>query len=591
MGTTPPAGGRNLLGDDVLIRFARGDHGQDVLGVGCHDVENVDTFGIEQPLECGQEVFLVDDAFAGNAETFAEFHVVRINARGILRIAEEGVSAVAVVKTVLPLHHHAEVLVVEDDGLGRDFFDVGAGQFLHVHEERTVAVDVDDFDVGAGDFGAHGGGITEAHGAEPGGRDESARFLEIVKLPGPHLVLSDTGGEDGFAFGQFVELLDDVLRLDGVVGVFVAERLLFFPRRDFVIPGLEPREFGAGDAFEAFLGQEFVGALERVFHVAEDGQRDDFVFVQLGIVDVDVDDGPVLGEFFHLAGHAVVETHADGEKQVGFVHRIVGIDAAVHAEPFERKRMRLGEAADAHERGGHGDLGALDKFEQLGCGVGRDDAAAAINHRIARLLDQADHFEQLLVGRALVRIVTPERDGLGEDRLDFLVLDVFRKVDDHRARAAGGGDVESFFDDARDLVDVPDEVAVFDDRQGHAEEIGFLERAASDHVLRHLTGDGDDRHGIHERVGQAGDQVGRAGSGSGHTEADFAGGTGVALGGKHPALLMARKDGADLFRTRKGLVDGHARPAGIGENGVGPLEFEAADKDLRAVHQLGVLLC
>ena len=48
---------------------------------------------------------------------------------------------------------------------------------------------------------------------------------------------------------------------------------------------------------------------------------------------------PCLAELLHLAGHAVVEPHAQGEQQVGFVDGVVGIDAAVHAEHVERQRM------------------------------------------------------------------------------------------------------------------------------------------------------------------------------------------------------------------------------------------------------------
>ena len=74
-----------------------------------------------------------------------------------------------------------------------------------------------------------------------------------------------------------------------------------------------------------------------------------------------------------------------------------------------------------------------------------------------------------------------------------------------------------------------------------------MESASSDHVLRNLTGDRDDRHGIHEGIRQAGHEVGRTGSGSGHAEANFTRGAGITFGGKDPTLLVAREDRADLF--------------------------------------------
>ena len=53
----------------------------------------------------------------------------------------------------------------------------------------------------------------------------------------------------------------------------------------------------------------------------------------------------MLGELADLARHAVVEAHADGEQQVGLVDRVVGVNGAVHAEPFQRKLVRLRESS------------------------------------------------------------------------------------------------------------------------------------------------------------------------------------------------------------------------------------------------------
>jgi hypothetical protein len=45
------------------------------------------------------------------------------------------VTAIALVKLILPLDHHAEMLVVEDKSLGSNLFNVRRCQFLHVHEK------------------------------------------------------------------------------------------------------------------------------------------------------------------------------------------------------------------------------------------------------------------------------------------------------------------------------------------------------------------------------------------------------------------------------------------------------------------------
>ena len=50
---------------------------------------------------------------------------------------------------------------------------------------------------------------------------------------------------------------------------------------------------------------------------------------------------------------------------------------------------------------------------------------------------------------------------------------------------------------------------------------------------------------VHLGVGDAGDEVRRAGAAGGHADADLAGGAGVALGREAAALLVPRQDRAE----------------------------------------------
>ena len=63
-------------------------------------------------------------------------------------------------------------------------------------------------------LGAQRGGIAVAHRAQAGAGQELARVFELVKLPGPHLVLAHARGDDRLALGQFVQHLDRHLRQD-----------------------------------------------------------------------------------------------------------------------------------------------------------------------------------------------------------------------------------------------------------------------------------------------------------------------------------------------------------------------------------------
>ena len=68
---------------------------------------------------------------------------------------------------------------------------------------------------------------------------------------------------------------------------------------------------------------------------------------------------PCLANSVDLAGHAVVEAHAEGQQQVGVVDGVVGVDGAVHAEHVQAEVMIGREAAEAVDRQGDGDAGQL----------------------------------------------------------------------------------------------------------------------------------------------------------------------------------------------------------------------------------------
>ncbi len=79
-------------------------------------------------------------------------------------------------------------------------------------------------------------------------------MIEKIELRGPHLILADLGGDDRIAPGQFMQLLDDELRLDDIGFLHIAQRMLIFPILDLVQPGLT----GGG----CFLPIELVAPLE-----------------------------------------------------------------------------------------------------------------------------------------------------------------------------------------------------------------------------------------------------------------------------------------------------------------------------------------
>ena len=99
--------------------------------------------------------------------------------------------------------------------------------------------------------------------------------------------------------------------------------------------------------------------------------------------------------------------------------------------------------------------------------------------------------------------------------------------------------MESFRHDAGNIPGMHDEIAVFDDGEGDAENIGLLKGAATNSGGRDLASDRNHRNRVHVGIGNTGDEIGGAGTGGGHDHPNFAGGAGVALGHEGSALFVA----------------------------------------------------
>ncbi len=178
-------------------------------------------------------------------------------------------------------------------------------------------------------------GKREAHGAEAAGGDERARVLVVEVLRLPHLVLAHVGDDDGVAAGDAPEVVHDVRGVE-VAGVGKVLDVADGGCALAGVDGLEPcGTVAAGDA-----GQQL---LEHFAQIADQGHIDLDVLVDLGGVDLDVNLfglGRIGGSG---AGDAVVEAHAAGDEQVGFLNGVVDPRFAVHAHHAQVERVRGGE--------------------------------------------------------------------------------------------------------------------------------------------------------------------------------------------------------------------------------------------------------
>ena len=148
---------------------------------------------------------------------------------------------------------------------------------------------------------------------------------------------------------------------DAVEILVVVERIVAFPHGHFAAP---LGRLGRLDQLVQFS--------QEILQVADDRQVGLLDLVDFRGIDVDVDDLRPAGELRHLAGHAIVEPHAEGQQQVGIVDGVVGIHAAVHAQHVQRERIVAGETAQAHQGRRHGNARLARQRGQFFAGLGDD---------------------------------------------------------------------------------------------------------------------------------------------------------------------------------------------------------------------------
>ena len=172
-------------------------------------------------------------------------------------------------------------------------------------------------------------------------------MVELEELRAPHLVLADVAGDNRFAARETVDFRNQVLWLDLIRGHFRLQRMLCLPAFDLRPPG----RAGCG-IFRLHRGRElthFVSqTLQNFLDVAHDGNIRGPILANLSRIDIHVDHLRTRSERSQAAGHAIVETHAQRDDQIGFRHRHIGGVTAVHARHADEIRMRAGHGSQTH---------------------------------------------------------------------------------------------------------------------------------------------------------------------------------------------------------------------------------------------------
>ena len=102
--------------------------------------------------------------------------------------------------------------------------------------------------------------------------------------------------------------------------------------------------------------------------------------------------------------------------------------------------------------------------------------------------------------------------------------------------------------------------------------------------MGNLTGDDDERDGIHVRRRDARDRVGGTRAARDDGGADLAGRTRIAIGSVHRTLLVAHEDVVELRAIVERVVDVERMATGVSGDGLDTGIFQRPDQALRAGH-------
>ena len=140
------------------------------------------------------------------------------------------------------------------------------------------------------------------------------------------------------------------------------------------------------------------------------------------------------------------------------------------------------------------------------------------------------------------------------------------------------GDAERLADDLGHRRRLLDALVPLRHRLEHADDVDELVRLLVELVEPGLAGDGDHRRVVEVRVGDPGDEVGRAGPEGRHGHGGPAGQPAVDVGHERGALLVAGRDVAHGGLLAERLEDVHRLLAGHREDVLAGLGGEALDE-------------
>ena len=122
-----------------------------------------------------------------------------------------------------------------------------------------------------------------------------------------------------------------------------------------------------GDLSQPVSAQSHLDAwqqsLKRCGHIGIDGDVSALDLVQLGAIDINVDDLCIGAELCGTADRTVIEARTHADQEIGLFECEVGVARSVHAEHAERQGMVHRHRAQRHQRHGRRQAALLGQMQ------------------------------------------------------------------------------------------------------------------------------------------------------------------------------------------------------------------------------------
>lgn len=538
------------------------DHGQDRHLLVNDDLKESRALSVQEPLHLVLELSRVADALGLDTHSLAELDEV-----GVLLVS---VREAVLEEERLPLGDHTLLLVVQDDDLDTNVKFSSGAQLSESHAERRITIDVDDESIGTGNLSANGGGETVTHGSSTTRGDHGAGMSPAEVLSCPHLVLTNTGSDDGIltdVLSEFAELVDDGLGLDQAV-----RALLFVGPREALLPVIDLLEPLRTLRNSVDVGDQS-SKVRRNVTLDSLGGLDDLVDV-LGH-DLEVNDttaslssssvgsGSKAGD---VSSDTVVETSTKGNDQVGFLHSHVGVCGTVHTQHMQRLRVELVKATKTLEGGGDRDICLVGKLlQKLGTFRSGDNTLPGIDDGLLGDVDQVSgaldgaielSSNQLAGSQAGSTRVRGEGALNGNGPVKGAASDILRQIDEDGTRTAAGSNLKGLIDAAGQLGNVLDHHIPLGAGSRNSEHVGLLECIRTNSRSNNLTTENNHRCTVHQGILHRCNNVGGTRTGCDEDDTRLSRSPGVTLSHVTRTLLMSRKDEVEVLRVVNGIEDG-----------------------------------